>query len=163
MSVVRRPSPNKGEMKMKKIIAIAAILVSTQSYAFFDDGNANGTFVNNGKADVTGNATGEGEGSFNMSFTGEGATKGKTNFVGNNNGSINGRADDSRDTGAMNGIADNAASGRGEGDASGKAQFAMSFAGRAKANGDFKGNGNLDNNNAFASQSTPYYYAPVAK
>ena len=153
-----------GEYPMKKIIAIAAILASTQSFAFFDDQNTSSQFINNGKADVVGNGTGEGEATFGMTFEGTGSTSGKLTGNGNTNGAANGLASDDVDTsGRANGVADAAANGRGEGNGSGSAKFSMNFAARAKGNGDFRGNGVMDNNNGFQSASTPYYYAPEAK
>jgi len=147
---------------MKKIIAIAAILASTQTFAFFDDSNSSGSFVNNGNADVVGNATGEGEATFGMVFEGTGKTAGQLTGNGTTNGAANGLASDNDATdGRVNGLADAAANGRGEGDAAGSAKFSFNFSGRGKAAGDFKGNGNMDNNNGFSSVSTPYYYAPA--
>ena len=73
---------------MKKIIAIAAILATTNSFAFFGDNtntNTNGAWANNGAADVKGNATGEGEGSFSMTFEGAGKTNGKLTGNGTTN------------------------------------------------------------------------------
>jgi hypothetical protein len=145
---------------MKKIIAIAiAATLATPAFAFFDDGNSNGTFINNGKADVVGNATGEGEATFGMTFEGTGSTAGKFSGNGTNNGNFVGRGDDNRDTASATGYADNAVATRGNGDAAGSAKFAMNFSARAKGNGDFKGNGNLDsNNNVYGTgYSTPYY------
>ena len=147
---------------MKKIIAIAAIVASTNSFAFFSDNNdAQGQFINNGNADVVGNATGEGEATFGITFEGSGTTHGLMTGNGSNNGNIVARGDDARDNGSATGFADNTANGRGEGQGSGSAKFSMTFSGRAKSAGDFKGNGNMDSNNGFNSVSTPYYYTPA--
>ena len=149
---------------MKKIIALALVVNATTAFAFFDEGNTNGSFVNNGVADVIGNATGEGEGSFTMSFEGAGKTNGQLTGNGNTNGAFAGSADDVRDNGRANGWGDAASNARGNGDASGSAKFSFNFSGRAKTAGDFKGNGNLDSNNNVYGYSQPYYYqAPVAK
>lgn len=147
---------------MKKIIAIAAILTSTQTFAFFDDQNSSGSFVNNGNADVVGNATGEGDASFGMTFEGTGRTAGQFDGNGNTNGSANSWISDNDATsGRGDGNADMVANGRGDGNAAGSAKFSMNFTARAKSNGDFRSNGNMNNNNAFSSVSTPYYYTPV--
>jgi hypothetical protein len=144
---------------MKKIIAIAAIVASTNSFAFFDDQNTNGSFVNNGNADMFGDATGEGEATFGMTFEGSGSTNGALN--GNTVGRVDADGnliDDhstngqSRGTGSVTGFGD------GRGDAKGTAKFSMNFAARAKGNGDFRGGSDMNTNNGFASESTPYYY-----
>jgi hypothetical protein len=54
---------------MKTLIATLAILASTQTFAFFDDSNASGSFVNNGQADAFGDAKGAGEATFSMNFS----------------------------------------------------------------------------------------------
>ena len=151
---------------MKKIIAIAAILATTNSFAFFGDNantNTNGAFANNGAADVRGNGTAEGEATFGMTFEGTGSTKGKLTGNGNTNGAASGLASDDVDSqGRGNTYADAAANGRGEGDAAGSAKFSFNFSGRGKANGDFTGNGNMKNdaNGTAYGYETPYY-APV--
>ena len=144
---------------MKKIIAMALVLNTATAFAFFDEGNTNGSFVNNGKADVVGNATGEGEATFGMTFEGTGSTQGQLTGNGNTNGALAGSADDVRDNGRANGWGDAASNARGNGDASGSAKFSFNFSGRAKADGDFRGNGNLDSNNNVYGYSTPYYGA----
>ena len=147
---------------MKKIIAIAAILASTQSFAFFDEGNNSGSLMSNSNADVVGNATGEGEATFGMTFEGSGSTNGALN--GNTVGRVDADGnivDDyntngqSRGTGSVTGFGD------GRGDAKGTAKFSMNFAARAKGNGDFRGGSDMNTNNGFNSVSTPYYYAPA--
>jgi hypothetical protein len=150
---------------MKTIIAIAAILASTQSFAFFsDNNNTNGSFVNNGQADMFGDATGEGEATFGMTFEGSGSTSGALN--GNTVGRVDADGnliDDystngqSRGTGSVTGFGD------GRGDAKGTARFSMNFSARAKGNGDFRGGSDMNTNNGFNSVSTPYYYAPAVK
>lgn len=69
---------------MKKLIAIAAIVSSTQAFAFIGD-NTDTQSMANGKhfaaADTAGNATGEGEATFSMSFVAKGKTAG--DFKGN--------------------------------------------------------------------------------
>jgi hypothetical protein len=153
--------------KMKKIIALALVLNATTAFAFFGDNNGgtNGAFVNNGNADVIGNATGEGEATFGMTFEGTGSTQGQLTGNGNTNGAFAGSADDVRDNGRANGWGDAASNARGNGDASGSAKFSFNFSGRAKSAGDFRGNGNLDSNNNVYGYTQPYYYqtAPVAK
>jgi len=149
---------------MKKIIALAIALNATTAFAFFDEGNTNGSFVNNGGADVIGNATGEGEATFGMTFEGTGNTKGELAGNGMSNAAANARGDDAKDTATGNGVFDLANNGRGNGEAAGTAKFSMNFAARANGKGDFKGNGNVDTNNNVYGYSTPYYYnAPVAK
>ena len=144
---------------MKTIIAIAiAATLTSPAFAFFDDGNTTGSFVNNGQADMFGDAKGEGEATFGMTFEGTGSTKGKLTSNGNTNGAANGLASDNADSGRANGIADAAANGRGEGDASGSAKFSMNFSARAKGDADFRGGSDMTTNNGFNSVSTPYYY-----
>lgn len=117
---------------MKNVIAIAAILASTQTFAFFDQGNSAGTFVQNGKAD----ATGKGEATFGMAFEGNGSTNGNTVF----------RGDDNKDTGSATGFTDN----------SGSAKFSFNFSARAEGNGDMTNS--VNGQTGFASEQTPYYY-----
>ena len=145
---------------MKNVIAIAiAAVLTTPAFAFFDDQNSSGSFVNGSTADVIGNATGEGEATFGMTFEGTGSTNGQLTGNGNTNGAANGLASDDVDsTGRVNGIADAAANGRGEGAADGTARFSMNFTARAKGNGDFVGKGDTGNHGGFNSVSTPYYY-----
>jgi hypothetical protein len=143
---------------MKKIIAIAAILASTQSFAFFDEGNNSGSLMSNSNADVVGNATGEGEATFGMTFEGTGSTAGNIRGNGSNNGNFVGRGDDVRDSGSATAYADNGVAGSGNGDASGSAKFSFNFSARAKGNGDFTGNGDFNNHGGFNSVQTPYYY-----
>ena len=66
---------------MKKIIAIAAILVSAQASAFWDSSNGSTTGNYNGAGDFVGNGSGEGEATFSMDFKGRGRTNG--DFRGN--------------------------------------------------------------------------------
>jgi len=63
--------------------------------------------------------------------------------------------------GAHNGAMDAAGNATGEGEAT----FSMSFTGKGKTAGDFKGNGNtaLNADSASASNAAPYYTAPAAK
>jgi len=72
---------------MKTLIAISAVLVSANAFAFFENGNLDGRFVQDDRGDVVGNASGEGEATFSMSFTGKGKTagdfKGNGSHVGN--------------------------------------------------------------------------------
>ena len=72
---------------MKTLIAISTVLVSASAFAFFENGNLDGRFVQDGRGDVVGNASGEGEATFSMSFTGKGKTagdfKGNGSHVGN--------------------------------------------------------------------------------
>jgi hypothetical protein len=143
---------------MKKIIAIAAILASTQTFAFFDEGNNSGSLMSNSNADVVGNATGEGEATFGMTFEGTGSTAGNIRGNGSNNGNFVGRGDDVRDSGSATAYADNGVAGSGNGDAAGSAKFSFNFSGRAKAAGDFTGNGDFNNHGGFNSVTTPYYY-----
>jgi hypothetical protein len=143
---------------MKTLIATLAILASTQTFAFFDDSNSSGSFVNNGQADAFGDAKGSGEATFGMTFEGTGSTKGNIRGNGSNNGNIVARGDDSRDNGSATGFADNAFAGNGNGDASGTAKFSMNFSARANGDADFRGGADMNSNNGFASQSTPYYY-----
>ena len=55
---------------MKKIIAIAAMVASTSSFAFMNDGNTNGASngAHTGQADMVGNASGDAGAEFSMSF-----------------------------------------------------------------------------------------------
>lgn len=146
---------------MKKIIALAVLLNTTTAFAFFNDaGNTSGSFVNDGRGEVNGNATGEGEGSFSMTFEGSGETNGKVTGNGMSNGAANARGDDASDNAAGNGVADGSANGRGEGDAEGTARFSMSFTGRAKANGDFAGNGSNATNSNVSGESRDVYRPP---
>ena len=70
---------------MKTLVAVLAVLVSTNSFAFFDDARTNamgnGAHVANG--DVVGNGNAEGEASFTMSFSGKGRTAGDFKGKGN--------------------------------------------------------------------------------
>jgi len=71
---------------------------------------------------------------------------------------------DNASNGAHNGAMDAAGNATGEGEAT----FSMSFTGKGKTAGDFKGNGNTAANidSANSSNAAPYYYgapqAPVA-
>jgi len=62
--------------------------------------------------------------------------------------------------GAQNGAMDAAGNATGEGEAT----FSMSFTGKGKTAGDFKGNGNnaVSTDTASASNAAPYYTAPQA-
>ena len=59
---------------MKNLIALAALVASTQSFAFIDDTNTN----HNGSAEskATVDAEGRGVANFTMSFSGSATTKG---------------------------------------------------------------------------------------
>lgn len=133
---------------MKKLIAIAAILSSTQAFAFFDEGNTNGAFVQNGK----GNATGKGEATFGMTFEGAGKTNGLMSGNGSNNGNTVFRGDDARDNASATGFADNNGSARGDAMGEGTAKFSFNFSARAEGNGD------MNSQTSFASENAPYYY-----
>jgi hypothetical protein len=150
---------------MKTIIAIAiAATLATPAFAFFDDQNSSGSFINNGSADMFGDAKGEGEATFGMTFEGTGSTAGNIRGNGSNNGNFVGRGDDVRDSGSATGFADNAFAGNGNGDASGSAKFSMNFSARVKGDGDFRGGSDMSGHNGFHSVATPYYYgAPVVK
>ena len=62
--------------------------------------------------------------------------------------------------GAHNGAMDAAGNATGEGEAT----FSMSFTGKGKSAGDFKGNGNsaMNADSANSTNAAPYYAAPVA-
>jgi len=68
--------------------------------------------------------------------------------------------DNNSGNGTHNGAMDAAGNGTGEGEAT----FSMSFSGKGKSAGDFKGNGNTAANlDSATTDSAPYYYsAPVA-
>lgn len=62
---------------MKKIIAIAAIVASTQAAAFMNDnGNTNGGGNGSMESTALGNGEARGTANFTMSFSGSGTTKG---------------------------------------------------------------------------------------
>jgi hypothetical protein len=150
---------------MKTIIAIAAILVSTQTFAFFDDQNTSGSFVNNGQADMFGDAKGEGEATFGMTFEGTGSTNGALN--GNTVGRVNADGnliDDHSTNGQSRGAGSVTGFGDGRGDAKGSAKFSFNFSARAKGDADFRGGSDMNTNNGFHQVTTPYYYgAPAVK
>ena len=72
---------------MKKIIAIAAMVASTQSFAFFNSGNGynnNAGGDHNGQAQMNGNGSGDAEASFSMSFKARGSMKSDFDAKGSN-------------------------------------------------------------------------------
>jgi len=85
---------------MKKIIAIAAIVATSQASAFWDSDN--GSYNTDGRFDGNGYGYGDGYGSgdasgsgdmdteFTMTFKGRGRGDAKTNWDGNYNGAYNG-------------------------------------------------------------------------
>ena len=78
------------------------------------------------------------------------ATAQASAFMDSGNGQTNG---------AQNGTADFAGNGAGEGEAT----FSMTFKGRGKSAGDFKGNGTTDTNGtAYGYEQPAYGYAPAA-
>ena len=74
---------------MKKIIAIAAIIATSQASAFMDSGNGQTNGTQNGTADFAGNGAGEGEATFSMTFKGRGKSAG--DFKGNGTTDLLGR------------------------------------------------------------------------
>ena len=72
---------------MKNLIAISAVLVSANAFAFFENGNVDNRFIQDGRGEAMANAGGEGEATFTMSFTGKGKTAG--DFKGNGTHSAN--------------------------------------------------------------------------
>lgn len=69
---------------MKSIIAIAAIVASTQAAAFINDTNTNTDHNGSIESQVNGNGEARGTANFTMSFSGSGTTKG--DFAGNGMG-----------------------------------------------------------------------------
>jgi len=76
---------------MKNLIAISAVLVSANAFAFFENGNMDQRFVQDGRGEAIANAGGEGEATFTMSFTGKGKTAGDFKGNGSHNGNFGGR------------------------------------------------------------------------
>jgi len=150
---------------MKKIIAIAAIVASTQTFAFFNDGNVSNAFVQDGRGNANGNATGSAEGTFGMNFEADGDTSGS--FLGNNAGNFRNDVNyvDAYDSnGNYIGKVATSTHGNGNGRAKGGAKFGMTFSGRANGNADMKADGNFNGNHESRGYGydRPYYQFPVA-
>ncbi len=80
---------------MKKIIAILAIVASTQAAAFWDSSNGSTSGAYNGAGDFVGNGSGEGEATFSMNFKGRGRTSGDFRGNGDTSGNWSGYGYDS--------------------------------------------------------------------
>lgn len=151
---------------MKNIIAIAVLAaLSTPSFAFFNDGNVDNRFVQDGRVDTKGNATGKAGGTFGFTFEADGDTAG--DFMGNHNGKLNNNtqyveAYDSNGNfiGHVGTVTDAKANGR----TKGGMKFGMNFSGNAETAGDFVGNGvnNVNHNARGYGYDRPYYQFPVA-
>jgi hypothetical protein len=80
---------------MKKIIAILAIVASTQAAAFWDSSNGSTSGAYNGAGDFVGNGSGEAEATFSMDFKGRGRTSGDFRGNGDSSGNWSGYGYDS--------------------------------------------------------------------
>ena len=72
---------------LTKIVVAAVAINASTAFAFFENGNIDNRFVQDGRGDVVGNATGEGEVTFGMTFSGRAKSAGdfKGNGVHNTN------------------------------------------------------------------------------
>ena len=70
---------------LTKIVVAAVAINASTAFAFFENGNIDNRFVQDGRGDVVGNATGEGDasGSAKFSLTFSGRAKSAGDFKGN--------------------------------------------------------------------------------
>lgn len=149
---------------MKKLIAIAAVLASTQSFAFFNDGYNNNSFVQDGRGNATGNAKGNVGGSFGINFAADGDTDGS--FLGNNRGVWDNsvRYVDAYDKdGNLIGKIQTGSSANGQGRTKGGMKFGMNFSGNASGDADVASKGDFNSNtaNRVYGYDRPYYNFPA--
>jgi len=147
---------------MKNVIAIAAILASSSSFAFFsDNSDTNGYVGHNGDAEFVGMGTGRGEADFTMEVEAEGKTYGSFAGDGKHNGNFygNGYGEDARDNGYVGTGTDSATNADLAGNGAGEGKFAMKigFKARGQMDADTKAKGNTSANGYGYGYQSPYY------
>jgi hypothetical protein len=148
---------------MKTLIATMALVASTSSFAFFDDGNTYGGFVQDGRGNAYGNGTGVGSGDFTMEVEAEGKTYGSFAGDGKHNGNFygNGYASDRNEDGSLVSGTDSVSNADVAGNGAGEGKFKMKIGMKARAdmnaNSKFDANNNVNANGYGYGYDTPYY------
>jgi len=148
---------------MKNVIAIAAILASSSTFAFFGDnnGDTNGYVGHNGNGEFVGNGTGRGEADFTMEVEAEGKTYGSFAGDGKHNGNLygNGYASDRNEDGSLVSGTDTASEADLAGNGAGEGKFKMKigFKARGQMDADTRANGDTSANGYGYGYSSPYY------